>query len=117
MINETPQERVAAGMAWLDEHYPNHVKTFKPDNFDIMCRYRPAPLGDRTCVIMQATGKVTDYDAAINQAGFDILDQEVIELGFYPNYQDNPVAEDAFGEDTDALNAAWLAAYAQRQGV
>jgi hypothetical protein len=114
MAEKTAQERVQAGMAWLDEHYPNHVNTFNPDNFDIMCRYG-TPLGDRACVIMQATGNLTSYDRALDQAGFDVLDQEVINLGFYPDYQDN--LDDKFYNDTDTLNWEWLRAYAQRQGV
>lgn len=104
----TVQERVAAGMAWLDTMYPTHVERFNPDRFDIMCRWHEGdPLGtERTCVLVQATREMYWSDACAT-AGIDDSDDEfAIGHGFYPTEDDGDRAQ---------LNQAWLDAYAARK--
>lgn len=105
------QARVRAGMAFLDEHTPNHVVSFNPSEFHIMNR---GGEGDRRCALLQATDTEYWFSA---QGAVGITHDEALELGFYP-LGDEPFGDNTFWEqDLSDLNAAWLAAYAERQAA
>lgn len=105
------QDRVQAGMAFLDEHTPDHVLTFDPSEFHIMNR---GGEGDRRCVLLQATGSEY-WSSAQGAAG--ITHDEALDLGFYP-LGDEPFGDNtSWEQDLSDLNAAWLAAYALRQAA
>lgn len=111
----TVQERVQAGMAWLDERFPDHVERFNPDNFDIMCRSQDNDGWDhdRRCVLLQATGTFYWMDVCY-LVGLDPLETEVVDLGFYPTWRTIQLHEDT---ELDQLNQAWLDAYAARKNA
>ena len=105
MIAElTIEQRVQGGMAWLDEHYPNHVETFNPDEFHIMLE--PAPNGHSgRCVLMQATG-ARGWVEARSTGDIDELAMMIIDLGFAAAYR-----------ESNELNRAWIKAYAERKAA
>lgn len=84
-------ERVQAGMDWLDEHYPDHVERFDPDNFDIH--------SNEVCVLAQAAQM--DYSDVIWSRD-DLPYPRRIELGFL---------------DRKDLEDAWVQAYEQRKAA
>lgn len=97
----TIDDRVRAGMAFLDERYPDHVQRFDPERFDIL---GVTVASGRMCALLQATG-ADDFMGALECVGLDYPGSGV-PLGFSPR----------LGE-CSALNAAWLAAYAVRKAA
>lgn len=104
------RDRVQAGMEFLDKAAPGHVEMFQPENFDIMNQG-----GDfKRCVLMQATDQDYWFQACV-EVGLNPLGERGRELGFYP-YGERTGTKD-FAQDVRELNAAWLAAYAERQAA
>jgi len=93
-----PDERVSAGMAWLDERYPGHEHRFDAGRFSITSPMR--------CALAQASGKCWS-DAASDQ-GMDVYDvgdyDNIADLGFV-------IINEA---DRAPLELAWIKAYAAR---
>lgn len=110
------QDRVQAGMAFLDEEFPQHVETFDPADFHILNRGREeTERGYRRCVLLQATG-MEYWFSALNAAG--INNEDALELGFYPVGEDRwsePANNVEFEADITNLNVAWVAAYEARK--
>lgn len=102
-------ERVNAGMAFLDEHFPGHDETVDLENLDIS--------SGAWCPLAQASG---DYysiavDCLYNLKGIELrgLDDDDIamsqRLGF--------MAFNSPYTDTFDLDSAWIAAYEVRKAM
>lgn len=103
-------ERVTAGMAFLDEHFPGHNETVDLNNLDIS--------SEAWCPLAQASGDYYSVAAhylynrkEIDLRGLDDTDTPLSQrLGF--------MAMDSWSpEDTDALDNAWIAAYQVRKAM
>ena len=102
-------DRVQAGMAFLDEHYPDHVATMELDNLQVN--------SGAWCPLAQAADDF--YTPAVDDLaakGIDLraCDDDRIsmaqELGF--------LALDGWGgTDSDDLDRAWIEAYEQRKAM
>jgi len=96
-------DKVQAGMAFLDKNYPGHVERFNPDIFNIG--------SPRVCALAQAAG-MPWWDAVEHLYGFpeDLTEAwiEQEDMGFLASNQD---------AGRRALNEAWLAAYAERKAA
>lgn len=103
-------DRVQAGMAFLDRHFPDHVERFDPETFDIMCMPSPGDDFSRSCVLMQATDSDT-WERAATMAGIRPGGDEPMGLGFMPSV----TGRIGFRLEAQALNRTWLDAYSQRK--
>lgn len=107
--NRTPvTELVAAGMVWLDEHYPDHVTRFDPSTFHVM---------RNTCVLTQATG-MDGWTATAEAVADRITWGDFEMLGFSVAYDDSITdfnqSRRVYEARVNELNQAWLDAYAAR---
>lgn len=102
-IRQDPILLVAAGMAWLDTYYPNHVDNFNPGDFHIMCN------SGKRCALMMASGlgwtEALERHPELDYGGANLR-------GFVTawSHGEEPAAE--YDGRIERLNQAWLKAYA-----
>lgn len=104
-------DRVQAGMAFLDEHFPDHVDRVNLDNLDIN--------SGAWCPLAQAAG--TFYVSAAD----DLFAKWIIDLRFYDDQEGTYVSQklgffamgSRYGEDAQRLDEAWIAAYRTRKAA
>lgn len=99
-------ELVTVGMAWLDEHYPDHPNTFDPDSFHIMCD------DGKQCAVIMASclgwGQAIEKHPELTHGGADAM-------GFTTSWASENENYAQFNERVERLNRAWINAYAARE--
>lgn len=89
---------IPAGMAWLDEHYPDHVQRVDLSILDMV-----SPYG---CPLAQASG----------ESYWDAVDKHDLERGWRA-YQLGFIAYAADGVSSSELAQLWIEAYEQRRSL